>query len=298
MTWLLKISGSLLALLIMGAVLYGFGGDLAKLDLTSPQTWLQLLAAVGCYVLVLLLGGVGWKLFLISLGHPLSMREAQRQLLLSQLGKYLPGNVLHFAGRGAMAIAAGIPAKIIGAALMFEIATSAAAALATSFTALLLLPDALSVLQGALFKNVALFWLIIGLLLGTIGVVGYGAWIRKRSENKITTLHLQPLVGAFGLYLLSFILLGLSLHLIIGITAPELKPGLGLSIAVFAIAWVVGLVTPGAPGGLGVREALVTLGLTPFIGAPAALTVALTHRAISVLGDVLAFGLGALLPRR
>ena len=54
--------------------------------------------------------------------------------------------------------------------------------------------------------------------------------------------------------------------------------------------------TPGAPGGLGVRESVVAIGLTPFLGAPLAVSVALLHRATSVVGDVLAFGIGWMLP--
>ena len=96
----------------------------------------------------------------------------------------------------------------------------------------------------------------------------------------------------------AFVLLGGSLHLVATISEPPGAPPLLLSVVVFAVAWVVGLITPGAPGGLGVRESIITLGLGTVIGAPAALTAALLHRAVSVTGDVIAFGLGCVLRGR
>ena len=83
-----------------------------------------------------------------------------------------------------------------------------------------------------------------------------------------------------------------------GRPAPSGAAPLSLSVVVFAVAWVAGLITPGAPGGLGVRESIITLGLGGVIGEPAALTAALMHRAVSVTGDAIAFGLGCALRGR
>jgi hypothetical protein len=54
----------------------------------------------------------------------------------------------------------------------------------------------------------------------------------------------------------------------------------------FALAPIAGFLALVAPGGIGVREAVITMGLAPSIGAPAALTVALLSRAYSLGMDV------------
>src|SRR6185437_10148319 len=64
--------------------------------------------------------------------------------------------------------------------------------------------------------------------------------------------------GGRGLVLLAHFLLP-------GATQDDL-----LLIAAFSLAWVVGFVTPGAPGGLGVREALLLLMLAPAYSAASA----------------------------
>ena len=58
------------------------------------------------------------------------------------------------------------------------------------------------------------------------------------------------------------------------------------------IAWIAGFVVPGAPGGLGPREAaLVTLS-APSLGEPNALLAVALFRCVTLSGDVVCFLLG------
>lgn len=54
---------------------------------------------------------------------------------------------------------------------------------------------------------------------------------------------------------------------------------------------------PGAPGGIGVRDSIIVLGLAITVGEGSALAIALLHRAVSILGDVCTFGVGCYLRR-
>lgn len=63
----------------------------------------------------------------------------------------------------------------------------------------------------------------------------------------------------------------------------------------FIVAWLVGLVTPGAPAGIGVRE-LVLLGLLKGFASESDLLLAiLLSRLITVGGDVLFFFFASIL---
>ena len=58
----------------------------------------------------------------------------------------------------------------------------------------------------------------------------------------------------------------------------------------FAIAWVMGSIVPGAPGGMGVREAILLKLLLPFgVSAPVLVVFLLTIRLVNVLADVSVF---------
>ena len=61
-------------------------------------------------------------------------------------------------------------------------------------------------------------------------------------------------------------------------------------LAAFGLAYAVGLVVPGAPGGLGVFEATLLLRLGGAVAEAPLLAVVLSYRLISTLADVLAVG--------
>jgi uncharacterized membrane protein YbhN (UPF0104 family) len=57
----------------------------------------------------------------------------------------------------------------------------------------------------------------------------------------------------------------------------------------FAVAWVAGFLTPGAPAGLGVREAILLEVLGPIYGPGVAVGLAVFLRAATTLADGLTF---------
>ena len=58
-------------------------------------------------------------------------------------------------------------------------------------------------------------------------------------------------------------------------------------LALYPLAWMAGTVAVGAPAGVGVREAILTLGLEPVLGPGPAAVVALALRLVTLGGDLL-----------
>ena len=77
-------------------------------------------------------------------------------------------------------------------------------------------------------------------------------------------------------------------------------PGLELVIVcgAYVIAWLAGLVTPGAPAGVGIREIVLYAILHPFINEADLLTAIVFGRIITVVGDVLFYILALLIGTR
>jgi uncharacterized membrane protein YbhN (UPF0104 family) len=73
---------------------------------------------------------------------------------------------------------------------------------------------------------------------------------------------------------------------------------LAFYVGAFAIAWLAGLVAVYAPGGLGVREAVLVALLSSRIGAANALVLAATSRLIFILADVVLAGAATAALRR
>ena len=75
---------------------------------------------------------------------------------------------------------------------------------------------------------------------------------------------------------------------------------LSLSIAssgLYVLAPVVGFLAVAAPAGIGVREAVISMGLASHLGPAPALAAAILSRGISLLADILAWGLSRAFPR-
>ena len=64
---------------------------------------------------------------------------------------------------------------------------------------------------------------------------------------------------------------------------------------VYALAWLVGTLTPGAPAGAGVREGMLVVLLSPTMGEGGAGALAIMLRLVTTIGELLAWGVGMLI---
>ena len=55
----------------------------------------------------------------------------------------------------------------------------------------------------------------------------------------------------------------------------------------FSTAWICGFVIPGSPGGIGVREAILTMLLEDLVDGPKLVFLIIAHRLVSIIGDFL-----------
>ena len=102
------------------------------------------------------------------------------------------------------------------------------------------------------------------------------------------------LVAVLALYGVSFLIvggiIGLLLRAFYGLDGGNLLFNTGL----FSLAWIAGFLTPGAPAGLGIREAILVAALGATYGAGIAVGLTLLLRMVTLRGDGLAFAGGAL----
>jgi hypothetical protein len=282
----LRVLGTVLALASLAWLAsVAFHHAAALRDLRwGPGALGALAAASALQVLTVVIGALSWRLLLRAAGRDLPLPAALVVTGLSQVGKYLPGNVGQYLGRLALARRHGIPAREVVVTVSFEAAwLVVAAALMTGVASLWAIPAGLA---GTAARPLAIALLALAavaspwLLARLLG---------RRFGGEPVSL---PGPGTFAACLLldglSFLVSGSALELLAGSLLGH-SGGLGRTTAVFAVAWVAGYVTPGSPGGLGVREALLVAGLRPIHGAAGALALALAFRLATTLGDALAF---------
>ena len=261
-------------LLVAAAVFVGLkvrsiwhGGhiELANVD------WLALVGSFSLAVLGTAAGALIWLVILDGLGVKPRLRWAGL-FFQAQLGKYIPGSVWQYAGRAAVARVNGIPVGPVGVSLGVEFAAAAIAA-------------------GAMAGFLLGWWGALIIAAVAVFLVAVGRPRRSRLPVVVT-------IKATLLYLPAWLLLGASFWLcargLVAIPAGDLA----LYMGAFAIAWLAGLLAIYAPGGLGVREAVLVALLHGRIGTADALVVAASSRLILILVDVLLAGISTAAIRR
>lgn len=247
-------------------------------------------AAVLSFVAVVSYGAV-WPLILRRIGAPVP-GDSLRLFLQSQLGKYLPGSVWHYAGRVGLARARGVPVRLALVSLGVEVAASAVAAV---LVGLFVLPIALSVPFAI---AVATLLAVMSLASGAraLGLFAPVTWVAVRvvripAAEIAPTLRAVPAMAA--LYIPVWALYGVAFWLTGRALFPIPPSELVFFTAAFALGWLAGMVVVFAPGGVGVREAVLVGLLAPRIGHTEAIVIAGSSRILLTTAD-LAGGAGAL----
>jgi hypothetical protein len=256
-----------------------------------------------CYATIIPMSALGWGALLRGLGLPQRWRSLVEILAISQFAKYIPGNVGAHLGRAGMAVARGIGPRVVVASLLTETLLVVAAALAVGTTGILFSrAGAASLAHGALREGlVPVAWVLGGIAVLALTVRFAPTSLRARIAAAHAWPPLPQMLHAFAAYASNYIVIGIGTWLMAALLLPGLHHDIGLLTAGFALAWVAGFFAPGAPAGLGIREALMLVILRTSYSAPDALFIVVGLRLATVLADVLIFLVGnaaALLSRR
>ncbi|MFI4970628.1 MAG: hypothetical protein ACHP7D_10520 [Lysobacterales bacterium] len=273
----LHVCGAILCLLAVALLLRrGLAlGDALGESLTriAPAAFA---AALGLYVGASLLLGLVWCLLvrMVADARP-RFRPLFAAHLRAQLAKYLPGNVFHLAYRHLATRGEGVGHRALVLALALESVFVVAAA------AILALGVASDPRLDALTPHVhQLIWAAPLLaLVAWIGVtIGARRWRAGRSARGVAA----SAAAALAIDIVFFILAGCALRLLSEHPAAlPIEAWLGW----LALAWAAGYVTPGAPAGLGLREAVLVLALAPPLGDADALAIVLAYRLLTLMAD-------------
>ncbi|MEO3748351.1 lysylphosphatidylglycerol synthase domain-containing protein [Plantactinospora sp. B5E13] len=274
--------------LAVGLVLFVRGQDWTPVrDLTArldpPHVAVVLVGALLINATGLLLGVVSWYALFVDLGAPVGRWTAARLFFVGFLAKFVPGRfvALPVLLRMGREIEVG-PVRLAGVFLL-----SWAVVALTGMTVALaagpaLLGGATGWLGLAVVPLVVLFTrpeLLNRLLAGLARLLRRSppsvTASRVGIRRAITTQSLSWLVSGHHLWLLA-----------VTAGAPPARSYL-VCVAGFAAATVAGLLVVVAPDGLGVREAVLLVGLATVLPASVATPVVLASRLVCALSEVL-----------
>jgi hypothetical protein len=264
--------------------------DEQHVDFSEANVSMLVLAALLSFVAVVAYGCV-WPVILRQIGVT-PPRGAVRLFLQSQLGKYVPGSVWQYAGRIGLARSRGVPVSSTVLSLLIEVSASAVAAVAVGVFVLPVL------------AAVPLAVLIVALVLAVAARPAFVPNAFIRLAERVLRTSGDELRGALGalprisaLYIPVWALYGaafwLTARALFSIPASDLV----LFTAAFAIGWLVGMAAVFAPGGIGVREAVLVGLLAPSIGQREAIVIAAASRLLLTAADLVGGAVALLVPR-
>ncbi|MEM7178738.1 MAG: lysylphosphatidylglycerol synthase domain-containing protein [Pseudomonadota bacterium] len=286
--------GTAIAFGFIGWFVYENWDRLPTIDLLSPNVSQNVGFCLFFYLLTQILASIGWRYTLGTLGKACNAGLAESELLVSQIGKYIPGNIAHLIGRISLARTDGIPGWAASLAMFLEICMLLAIGMLYVAVLMIAMPDVMAEIAHELQTRTAVIYSVAALFLVLLTAVIVIMLINRRKRDGAMAKNIQPvrLLGPVAIHIVNNLLLGISLYFAARAVAPTAQISVGFCTIVFVTAWVSGFLTPGSPGGLGVRDGIIALGLGMTMGGAAGLSIAFLHRGVSVVGDVISFGLG------
>ncbi len=256
--------------------------DLATLTVSWPWAAASLLPLVaGVYVLA-----YGFALLIARVSQSeVSIRAVMHMQIESQLARYTPGKVGVPLVRLAAAQQLGVTRRAMASAMGIEALCFLAVGGAMGLSVLMLTRR-----HAPSTVSMQLEWLlplVVAFVLGTLALVVLDRrffptpLIRLLKVEGTGPLVPPMLLAAHAAYWVTWGLHGLCMSHAVGAEFGVALASSGL----YLLAPIVGFLALVAPAGAGVREALLTAGLAPAVGATSAIAAAALSRIASVIAD-------------
>lgn len=254
-------------------------------------------------LLMTVLGGLlvafGWSLILRALGRPVPALAAVRVYYLSEMAKYVPGKIWTALGRAVLLEKWGVPKVVTVSTVGIMLIILAASGVLVTGVSLpfwpVLKPEGVS---GWFYP------LVLGLpLLGLLALHPrifdpVLNWFLRKVEKVPVPVHLPYRATAglvlywSGLWLIKGTATWILLRAVFPDSTPPPLPWLVMT-GVMALSWIIGVLSPFTPAGLGIAELTIAVLLPLLFGLPASSSAvfAFICRIWAVLADLVCLAL-------
>lgn len=291
---IVKYLGNIIAILSIAFVVWA----VIKLDIDFKQ-----IKDIPAFVSVAVLGtllmsftvygmGYGWKIILqYLLEQKVAYGDAAKIYAKANIGKYMPGNVMHYVERNLFATKLGLNQLEVAVSSVIEVLGVILSAVLLSI--ILAYREFITTIHDMVSVKMVIIALGICIVGCVVVIIFYKRNMRFQTmvQRILNVKFIWVMLKVMPVYSVVLVFQGLLLMLICRyVLQCELTGQQSLIIiAYYILAWVVGFVVPGAPGGIGVREMIIVMLMNGVVGEELIVVAALIHRMISILGDVVAY---------
>jgi len=269
---------------------------------TSVWVILGLVAVATLEGFGILLAGLNFRALVRNVSGVMASRALALQVYTeSNIYKYIPGGVMYVAGRNRLAVEE-------------DSLTHGKVALSTVLEGVTMVIGVVVVATVFAFDHsityirtldiLPVIILIVGLVLMAVAPVLYFLRHRiggglKRLTSNMETINALVIFKRVGFGILLMFLYSVTFLLTLMLMGQDMTFQLGFAIiGLYLLAWLAGFITPGAPSGLGIREAVMMMFLSDFVDVRILLAAMVMHRILTVGGDFLAYVVARVIGKR
>jgi hypothetical protein len=287
-----------LAVLIVGFLATAIASQWSKLPHIHwrfAPGWLAV--CLGALIVFQFIHATLWVAILSALGTPIHAMRGRAVWSLTLLARYVPTNIALAVSRMALAEREGVPKRITGASIVYELGFTFAGAAAVGAYFVVSLPS----LSDQPVRWLALAAPVLSLIALDPAVfhrLADAALTRLgRAKLPLSLTRLQVL-GFFAAFVASFLVAGFGVYAfseaIHGVSSHEIPTTIGA----YSVGFAASVVAFVLPGGLGAREGAMAAALSPALPLAVALAVAVGIRLAQMIVEVLYAAVLPVLARR
>ena len=236
-----------------------------------------------------------WTKIVNALGEDIRPGKAFWVISTSQMAKYVPGGIWYTLGRVYLCKMEKMNGEIVFLSVVIETCLITLTDIAIFLVATIFLRDL--TIFNPLLSVVILIVLFILLYPPFLNrLVNFGLRILRRPKINLAISFLQML--KFSIYFLGiWVAQIIGFYFLINSIYPIDISKIVYIAASYTIAWFVGFIAPFAPGGLGVREGMMTLILSTIFPTPLAIAMSFIQRIWITIFEIAVFFIGLSIKR-
>ncbi len=245
------------------------------------------------YIVVMYINAEIYKLILQAFSNKkINRRQLYNIYLTANLGKYLPGNIMQFVGRNVLATQYDLKQKDMMLSTLQEICTTIFAGM---IVVIIFGHSDIIIAINYIYNQYSAILKIGAIVFVFIIVVCISLIIKFKAKisSYIDEINIKRVTKSIIICLV----INIVTHLVSCSTYIILVKGsfnLPLTsacriIGIYIIAWLVGFIIPGAPGGIGIKEAVLILLLNNIVPENIILVSVVLHRILNIIAEFLAF---------
>lgn len=299
---LLKLAGHLVVIAALAFVVKKIiDMDIKLSDLSSPRVIAAFAVGLVIQTAQIIIACWSWLMFTRSLsGQKIPYSAAMPVFTRSNIYKYLPGNVFQYVGRNQLAADMKISHVDVACATVLDVLFCV---FWTGVVSVLLLGGRIVELLGKYGKNLAVVGAVGVLFLIAVFIVlrlkfrdRVKEYLSRYSKAFEKENRKQLLCGIFYYFVHNCVSAAMYMSCLALMVPQADAKELAALTGAFLFAWIIGFVTPGAPGGIGIREGVMLFVCGDQFADRIVLFV-LVMRIASVFADIAAFLIGRLYGR-